>query len=171
MEGAISQLMFAADEDYYSLHVHGKDSSKALNADGTRLAPEFDSLLGSALGGLAPGPLPAAETAKYRAYLATDEVVKAKPGPEVLQRIQSPAALTPTNLNTPSGGPQASRPARAGSKRQYTDTSFQGYGEGFVDDFGESTGGEDNAQGGMAKKRRLAFERTSHQVEVGGVRR
>jgi hypothetical protein len=170
MEGAISNLMNAPDEDYYSLSVHGKDCAKALTPDQTRLAPDFDSLLGGAFGGLAPGPLPAAETAKYRAYLATDEVVK-KPGPETLQRIQSPAALTPTNLNTPSGGPQASRPARAGSKRQYTDTSFQGYGEGFVDDFGESTGGEDNTQGGMAKKRRLAFERTSHQVEVGGVRR
>jgi hypothetical protein len=171
MEGSLAGPMSIPNEEYHLLMVQGKEMSKALNAQETRLAPEFESLLSSALGGIAPGPLPGSDTTKYRAYLATDEVIKAKVGPEAApHRILPSAAATP-NPNTPSGGPQASRPARAGSKRQYTDVSFQGYGEGFVDDFGESTGGEDNAQGGMAKKRRLAFERTSHQVEVGGVRR
>jgi hypothetical protein len=171
MEGKLAGLIQFPDDDYHMIHVHTKDIHNALNPQETRLAPRFESLLNGALEGIAPGPLPAQDTAKFRAYLGADEAVKAKAGPEAPpHRIVPSAAATP-NPHAPAGGPQASRPERAGSKRQYTDMSFQGYGEGFVDDYAESTGGEDNAQGSMAKKRRLAFERTSHQVEVGGVRR
>lgn len=171
LEGKLAGPMQIPDQEYQLLMVQGKEIRHALNPQETRLAPDFDSLLNSALGGITSGPLPTPDTAKYRAYLGADEAVKAKAGPEAaLHRIVPSAAATP-NPHTPAGGPRASRPERAGSKRQYTDVSFQGYGEGFVDDYAESTGGEDNAQGGMAKKRRLAFERTSHQVEVGGVRR
>lgn len=171
MEGKLAGPMSIPEEEYHSLMVQGKEMQKALNAQETRLSSDFDSLLSSALGSIGPGPLPAPDTAKYRAYLATDEAIKAKAGPEVPPHRAVPSAALTPNPNTPSGGPHGSRPARAGSKRQYTETSYQGYGEGFADDFGESTGGEDNAQNGLAKKRRMAFERTSHQVEVGGVRR
>ncbi|KAF2691263.1 Rox3-domain-containing protein [Lentithecium fluviatile CBS 122367] len=171
MEGKLAGPLQIPDEEYQLLMVQGKEIHRALNTQETRLTPDFDSLLNSALGGMSPGSLPAPDTTKYRAYLGTDEPVKAKAGPEVAPHRIIPSAAATPNPHTPAGGPRASRPERAGSKRQYTDHSFQGYGEGFVDDYAESTGGEDNAQGSMAKKRRLAFERTSHQVEVGGVRR
>lgn len=171
LEGRLSGPISIPDDDYQAIMVQGKEIRHALNSQETRLSSDFETLLSNALGAMGPGQLPGPDTAKYRAYLATDDVVKPKAGPDVApHRIVTSAAATPS-AHTPAGGPQASRPARAGSKRQYTDVSFQGYGEGFVDDYAESTGGEDNAQGNMAKKRRLAFERTSHQVEVGGVRR
>jgi hypothetical protein len=94
---------------------------------------------------------------------------KAPEGPS--HRTTPLASVAPTP--GPVGGPRGiARPERAGSKRQYTDAAFQGYGEGYGDDFGaDSTGGEDNAQGNIAKRRKLQFERPPHSVEVGGARR
>lgn len=170
MEGSLLTPYLFPDGEFEAQRVHGKEMPKAFTPDMAGLHPTFDSLLNTALGGMGPGPLPHSDTVKYRAYLGTEDTVKPKAGPEgALNRVMS-AAATP-NPHTPSAAPRIARPERAGSKRQYTDVSFQGYGEGFADDYAESTGGEDNAQGGIAKKRRLGFERTSHQVEVGGVRR
>ncbi|KAF2856283.1 Rox3-domain-containing protein [Plenodomus tracheiphilus IPT5] len=156
-------------EDWHNTKVQGKEIAKTgLNQDQTALAPDFASKLDAALAGMAPGPLPNAETAKYRAYIGTDDTVKLKPQDAPPQRgtpIPS-SAPTPNNGTQQHRGPH--RPERAGSKRHYTDAAFQGYGEGYGD--ADSTGGEDNAQGNMAKRRKL-FERTSHSVEVGGARR
>lgn len=170
MEWKFTQLYAIPDQDYYLSTVSGKEITKAIDPQGG-LSADFSDLLNGAIGGMGPGPLPAADANKYRAYLGTDETVKAKaPTEGPPQRGAVSAAATP-NPHASSAASRLARPERAGSKRQYTDTSFQGYGEGYNDDFAESTGGEDN--GGMAAKRRklAAFERTSHQVEVGGVRR
>jgi len=169
MEGKLTELYSIPDHDYQSLHVVGKNMHSALTPDMGGLNPVFDELLNAALGGMAPGPLPASENAKFRGYLGTDETVKSKAAPEgAPHRVAASASATP-NPHAPSAGSRLSRPERTGAKRQYTDASFHGYGEGFTDDYAESTGGEDN--GGMAKRRKLGFERTSHQVEVGGARR
>ncbi|KAJ4296596.1 hypothetical protein N0V90_006643 [Kalmusia sp. IMI 367209] len=156
------------DMDYHASFVAGKDMHRALNADQTSLMPDISSLLNSALGGMAPGPLPTQDSARYRAYLATDDPTKSKtPAEGTMHRAVQSASATP-NPYAASAASRLSRPERTGAKRQYTDASFHGYGEGY-EDFGESTGGEDN---GSIKRRKLAsFERTSHQVEVGGARR
>ncbi|KAH9865721.1 hypothetical protein J1614_009308 [Plenodomus biglobosus] len=156
-------------EDWQNTKVQGKEIAKtALNHDQSALAPDFASRLDAALAGMAPGPLPNADAAKFRAYIGTDDTIKPKPhdGPPQRGTPFTSSAPTPTNGAQQHRGPH--RPERAGSKRQYTDAAFQGYGEGYGD--ADSTGGEDNTQGNMAKRRKL-FERTSHSVEVGGVRR
>jgi hypothetical protein len=170
MEWKFTNLYAFPDQDYYLSTVSGKEMSKAVDPQGG-LSAEFSDMLNGALGGMDKGPLPAADANKYRAYLGTDETAKAKaPTEGAPHRGVSSAAATP-NPHASSAASRLARPERSGSKRQYTDASFHGYGEGFNDDYAESTGGEDN--GGMAAKRRklAAFERTSHQVEVGGVRR
>ncbi|KAF2739967.1 Rox3-domain-containing protein [Polyplosphaeria fusca] len=156
--------------EYEVQHVKGKEIDGALNQEESALSSDFDSLLSSALEGMGPGALPPKDASLYKTYLGMDEVLKPKvvgDGP--------PGRLPQSIASTPLSAPQAARtvrPERTGSKRSYNEASFSGYGEGFVDDYpGNSTGGEDDGQGGMSKKRRLAFERTSHQVEVGGVRR
>lgn len=155
-------------EDWHTTNVQGKEIAKTgLNHDHTTLAPAFASKIDAALAGMAPGPLPNAEAAKYRAYIGTDDTVKPKPQDGPPQRSTPLTSSAPT----PTSGPQnrgLHRPERVGSKRHYTDAAFQGYGEGYND--ADSTGGEDNPQGNMAKRRKL-FERTSHSVEVGGTRR
>ena len=170
MEGVLSNVLHMPDEEYHVSKVAGHEMSEALDSQSGRLSANMSNLLDLAVAGMAPGPLPTADAARYRAYLATDEATKPKPTAD-----GAPArTLPPSAAATPSHalhGARGSRPERHGSKRSYTDVSFQGYGEGFGDDVADSTGGEDEGQGGLAKRRRLAFERTSHQVEVGGVRR
>ncbi len=171
MEGVLVRLMGMPEPEYQALAVAGKEMHLALNPEETGLASSFDSLVSSALEEMGPGPLPSGETNKFRAYLGTEEVVKAKTGLEGPPHKVLPPTSATQNAPATSAAQRLLRPERSGSKRQYTDHSFPGYGEGFTDDYAESTGGEDNPQGGIAKKRRLGFERTSHQVEVGGARR
>lgn len=153
-------------EDWHNTYVQGKEIAKTgLNHDQSALAPAFATKLDAALAGMAPGPLPTAEAAKYRAYIGTDETAKPKPQDGPAQRTTPFASSAPTPTLRGGG---IHRPERVGSKRHYTDAAFQGYGEGYGD--ADSTGGEDNPQGNIAKRRKL-FERTSHSVEVGGTRR
>ncbi|KAH4897791.1 hypothetical protein HBH74_189940 [Parastagonospora nodorum] len=171
MENVFMEPLCYPAQEWNLLKVQGKEIEKALNPTQTALDPEFGSLLDGAFAGIAPGPLPAADTTRYRTYIGTDDAVKPKPqdGPPHRPTPYTSAAPTPGNS---ASGRGVSRPERQGSKRHYTDAAFQGYGEGYNDDFGaDSTGGEDNAQGNMAKRRKLQFERTSHSVEVGGARR
>ncbi|KAF1840988.1 Rox3-domain-containing protein [Cucurbitaria berberidis CBS 394.84] len=170
MDRVFLDPLFIPEDDWHVLKVQGKELERALTPDQTALAPEFGKLLDGAFAGMAPGPLPTADTAKYRAYIGTDDTVKPKPqdGPPQRTTPFASSAPTPSNPATHRG---ASRPERTGSKRQYTDAAFQGYGEGYGDEYADSTGGEDNAQGNLAKRRKLQFERTSHSVEVGGARR
>ncbi|KAJ4367491.1 hypothetical protein N0V83_007074 [Neocucurbitaria cava] len=170
MDRVFLDPLFIPADDWHVLKVQGKEIDKALNPEQTALAPDFGRILDGAFAGMAPGALPAADAAKYRAYIGTDDAVKPKPQDAPTQRTTpfASSAPTPSNL-TAHRGP--SRPERAGSKRHYTDAAFQGYGEGYGDEYADSTGGEDNTQGNMAKRRKLQFERTSHSVEVGGARR
>jgi hypothetical protein len=156
-------------EVWHDLHVRGKEIDQALNPEKTGLNSAFGGLLDSAFAGMAPGPLPNADAARYRTYIGTDDVVKPKPqdAPSHRPTPHTSAAPTPGSL----AGRGVARPERSGSKRQYTDAAFQGYGEGYNDEYNaESTGGEDNAQGGP-KRRKMQFERPPHSVEVGGARR
>ena len=169
MDGVLTGLVAYPDEEYRIQKA--KPMNVALNLEQTRLSSEWDDLLTKSFAGMAPGPLPPVETQRFRTYLGTDETSKPKIGPEGVQNRGIPTRTgTPLQGNA-SAASQGFRPARQGAKRSYDERSFAGYSEGYADDnFADSTGGEDNGQGSI-KKRKLGFERTSHQVEVGGARR
>lgn len=168
MDRVFLDPLFVPEDDWHVLRVQGKEIPRAMDTDQTTLTPEFGKLLEGAFAGMAPGPLPNSEAAKFRAYIGTDDAVKPKPqdGPVHRATPLPSSAPTPSNVTSHRG---PTRPERAGSKRHYTDATFPGYGEGY-DEYADSTGGEDNAQGNL-KRRKLQFERTSHSVEVGGARR
>jgi hypothetical protein len=171
MEGVFSIPLGFPAEPWNQLKVEGKEIEKALNPAQTALDAGFGNLLDNALSGMTTGQLPAADANRYRTYIGTDDVIKpkAQDGPPHRLTPHASAAPTPGNSAMSRG---VTRPERSGSKRHYTDASFPGYGEGYNDEFGaDSTGGEDNAQGNMAKRRKLQFERPPHSVEVGGARR
>ena len=171
MDGLFRNLLLIPEDNWKSEHVQTREPEKtALTPDGNALDPDFSKLLDGAFGGMGPGPLPNADAARYKAYLGTDDTVKPKAQEVPAQRPTPFASSAPTPNNRVENRGLA-RPERSGSKRAYTDAAFQGYGEGFVDEYADSTGGEDTP-GGMANKRRkLQFERTPHSVEVGGARR
>lgn len=170
MDAIFSGPALIPEQEWWQLSVHGKEMDKAFNPERTALDAGFDSLLDSAFAGMDKGPLPPSEAARFRTYIGVDDTAKPKPQDAPSHRAAAPtsAAPTPGVASTNRG---IVRPERAGAKRQYTDTSFQGYGEGYGDDFAaDSTGGEDNTPGG-AKRRKFIEQRSSHSVEVGGVRR
>lgn len=156
------------DEEWGRQKVDGREFETAF--ENGSITSGFDSLLSSALDGMGPGPLPLPVSQKYKTYLGTDDTAKSRgvaPSAPPNRGVQAPSA-TPTPM--PSGATQRiSRPERSGAKRSYTDSAFQGYGEGLDDGYTESA--DDDGQGGM-KRRKLGFEKlSSHSVEVGGARR
>lgn len=168
MERVFSNLVLFPEEEW-NAQQGGKEPWRALSGDGAALNADFSSLLDQAFEGMAPGTLPSGDANRYKTYIGTDDAIRPKPqdGPAHRATPMASAAPTPGNSAANRG---ASRPERPGAKRQYTDAAFQGYGEGYGDDFGaDSTGGEDNAGGN--KRRKIQFENTSRSVEVGGARR
>ncbi|KAF2747291.1 Rox3-domain-containing protein [Sporormia fimetaria CBS 119925] len=168
MDGVFTNLLDMPDDFYHAQHEQGKGFDTALSdVDSKTVTPNFDALLDAAFAGIGPGSFSTTDSNRFRAYLGTDDTARPKPqmdGPSA-RHIPSSSAPTPAASGMAS---RPSRPERAGAKRNYTDLSFAGYGEGFTDD-GYSEAGEGDSQG-LSKKRRLGFERTSHPVEVGGAR-
>ena len=164
MDDVFSGPMGLPDDHWEAINA-GKEPQRKLNVDQTALEPEFSSLLDSAFGGMGPGALPPSDASKYKAYIGTDDTLRPKPAADTQARTPLPSsAPTPSNHALPR------RPERSGSKRQYNEDSYQGYSEGYGDDFATDSTGEDGARGSF-KRRKTQFERTAHSVEVGGARR
>jgi Rox3 mediator complex subunit len=125
--GEFSNLLYVPDEDWHNTAVHGKELSRGLNLKQLQRACA-----------ILPGKLPDKEAEKWKAILATDEPPAAKPAASVkapggAQRLG--ASQTGPLQNASGQGINAPpRPIRSTSKRSYQDSSFSGYGEGFVDD-------------------------------------
>ena len=113
-----------------------------------------------------PGPVPRND--EWENILG-HEKLKA-PLPTVEPKLKQPAQLPPKqgkssgNVNGlivgTSGADEAVRPKRTGKKRRYDEHSFEGYGEGFVDDEGDAvdgggySSGEGSRKSGASKKKR-----------------
>jgi hypothetical protein len=89
-----------------------------------------------------------------------------KSGQQALNNFRQNASVAQTNGATPHAADSPSadpaRPKRTGKKRRYDDRSFEGYGEGYVDDEvemgagGYSTGdGEDGRRMGKKKRKKV----------------
>ncbi|KAL1604425.1 hypothetical protein SLS59_003617 [Nothophoma quercina] len=152
-------------EDHWEAINAGKEPWRKLNKEQTALEPDFSTLLDSAFGGMGTGALPPSDASKYKAYIGTDDTLRAKPAADTQARTPIPSSAP-----TPNTHALPRRPERSGSKRQYNEDSYQGYSEGYGDDFATDSTGEDGARGSF-KRRKTQFERTAHSVEVGGARR
>jgi hypothetical protein len=89
-----------------------------------------------------------------------------RPLQQANNNFRQPATATHTNGATPrpveSPSADPARPKRAGKKRRYDERSFEGYGEGYVDDDvdmaagGYSTGdGEDGRRSGKKRRKKV----------------
>jgi len=111
---------------------------------------------------MTPGPLPAAEHAKWATILdmgnkevkpsvpaATAPIVK---GPTAVARASTHySSSAPTS---PLPGHKGIRARRQGTKRRYDDDSFEGYGEDYVDDHGDTD--DTRSLNGTVRKKRKA---------------
>lgn len=114
-----------------------------------------------------PGKLSAEENEKWR--IATEfemdpPKAKGRDVPSTAKAATSKAAKTTTA--TKSSTTEPPRPKRRGTKRSYADESFEGYGEGFVDDAGATQSIVDDdvesrsSSGAKKKRRKVRFSET-----------
>jgi hypothetical protein len=158
----LPHLIVVPEEDYRATRVMGKEIEKGLSED-------FLTKLTRAVQ-MAPGKLPDRESDKWKSLIGTEEPqpqVKAKVGLDGRPKagpVQTAAAAGSVRSASSPAASKLARPERTGTKRRYNDSSFKGYGEGFLDD--EDISDEDarsTTSGGIKKKRRNVSSNSSLQ--------
>ncbi|KAL8763399.1 MAG: hypothetical protein Q9184_000787 [Pyrenodesmia sp. 2 TL-2023] len=155
-------------EEWHNQKVHGRDVRNGMSEDTMKkleLAMRMQ-----------PGPVPNTAENDWEDLLGNE---RAKPLPTIDERskkVNRPDngvkvngqvnRIRPATERTPIT--EANRPKRTGKKRRYDDHSFEGYGEGFLDDENEVIGdpGDESSEngsrrGGATKKRRKVCQRRS----------
>lgn len=144
---SLLDLSRAPEEDWQNTMVRGKDVHKGLSAD---TLAKLDKAMQ-----LQPGQLP--NNDEWEKTLGYE---KAKPIDHSARPLKSSLnasaqANGPVNGNVANA--EAIRPKREGRKRRYDERSFEGYGEGFVDDeldMGYSSGDTQFSRRSNPKKRK-----------------
>ncbi len=148
------------EEEWQNQKVAGKEVEKGL---GDALLAKLDRAMN-----MEPGPVPNNESwedilghEKSKPIPPPAEVATKKPLPHNSNIVKASGSNNAGNLiGTPSA--EIARPKRTGKKRRYDEHSFEGYGEGYVDDDGDLGGGtgyssgdgDGSRRGGSAKKKR-----------------
>ncbi|KAL8298781.1 hypothetical protein RB597_007413 [Gaeumannomyces tritici] len=144
-------LLWAPAEDWINTEVHGKDITAGLSSDVLQNLGRATTM--------ARGPITKRDwDSSVLGDLSSDKAAGKT------SSAKATAPNTPLNLppmNRPKVGQQppigdANRPRRAGKKRSYGDSSFEGYGEAFADDqdVGYSTG-EGDERGGQKRRKKV----------------
>lgn len=155
----LMELVQWPDEEWHNQKVLGKEVEKGL---GEVLLAKLDLAMK-----MEPGPVPNNETWED---LLGHEKIKPIPSPaDVPMKKSLPIPANTVRLSSQNNAPntvatpsaEVARPKRSGKKRRYDEHSFEGYGEGYVDDDGDpggagysSGGGEGSRRGGSSKKKR-----------------
>ncbi|KAL8771162.1 MAG: hypothetical protein Q9209_003333 [Squamulea sp. 1 TL-2023] len=152
-------------EEWHIQNVHGKDVRNGLSEATMQK-------LGLAMQ-MQPGPVPNTAENDWEDLLGNE---KMKPLPTIDERVKKP--IRPdvgVKVNGQANGVQphtgrvpiteANRPKRTGKKRRYDDHSFEGYGEGFLDDDGDvlidlggNSSDDGSRRGSAAKKRKKVLQ-------------
>ncbi|KAL8798842.1 MAG: hypothetical protein Q9182_006345 [Xanthomendoza sp. 2 TL-2023] len=152
-------------EEWHNQNIHGRDVRNGLSEATMQK-------LGLAMQ-MQPGTVPSTAENDWDDLLGGE---KAKPVSTLDERVKKP--VRPDMGVKPNGQingirsqagkvpmTEANRPKRAGKKRRYDDHSFEGYGEGFLDDDGEvhvepegNSSDDGSRKGGVAKKRKKVAE-------------
>lgn len=162
--GGLVEMMHFPDDEWDAQRVMGKEVENGLSE---AMLSKLDQAMK-----MEPGPLPGFDATILgldapRPTASPTELKKppqqaastARPTVRPLGNIPRPKDKAPP----PPGEPP--RPKRANKKRRYDEKSFEGYGEGYVDDDVEMTGvpspsDRDDNRGGLAKKKRKKVDPT-----------
>ena len=140
------------DEEWHNQKVAGKELP-------SKFSPAMKPKLEAAMAML-PGPVPG--NGEWEYTLGTEKpkpVVAGTEHPKKAIQQNTKVSGKSMTVGTPALD-EAIRPKRSGRKRRYDEHSFEGYGEGFVDDDGDIDGGggyssgEGSRRSSMSKKKR-----------------
>jgi hypothetical protein len=138
---SLFMMMIAPAEEWDAEHTRGKEIENGLGLDDSVLSKAFT---------MSKGTIP---KTMWDASVLGDMADKAEPAKAVngAKAARPQAAGVSRTIAS-----EKSRPQRATKKRGYGDDSFEGYGEGYVDDdaheVGYSTGGDADERGGNRKR-------------------
>ncbi|KAF2094818.1 Rox3-domain-containing protein [Rhizodiscina lignyota] len=137
--GDFQTLLKFPDEEYFNQHVNGKSVESGLTAS-------WEARLDKALAMPVPQiKLPEPENERWKSLIGTEEPVKlARPLVQGHDSSTTAPAVGSKQQNA------SGRPERANKKRRYNDSSFAGYGEGYLDDHLDS---EDDTSLAARRKR------------------
>jgi hypothetical protein len=112
------------EEEWHNQKVHGKDIHKGLAAG---ILAKLDTAML-----MQPGQLP--NNNEWEELLGYEKVKPVEQNTKALKPAVNTAIKTNGQVNGTTANAEAIRPKRKGRKRRYDERSFEGYGEGFVDD-------------------------------------
>ena len=112
------------EEEWYNQKVHGKDVHQGLPAS---IIAKLDKAMQ-----MQPGLLP--NNSELEDMLGHDKVKPAEPIAQIQKQGMNTTGRGSAHTNGIAANDEAIRPKRTGRKRRYDEHSFEGYGEGYVDD-------------------------------------
>ncbi|KAF7897977.1 uncharacterized protein EAF01_008943 [Botrytis porri] len=139
----------APREAWNQSHVQGKEISRGVE----ELLPQIKTALI-----MAKGPVPK-ERWNHSVLGEISSQIANDPLKAVPAKAKAPMPLSQGTMGVPKqnrGAADIARPKRTAKKRSYGDSSFEGYGEGYVDDDGGySTGDGDDRAGGRKRPKKV----------------
>ncbi|KAI9877724.1 MAG: hypothetical protein M1830_002999 [Pleopsidium flavum] len=173
--GGLMEIVQWPEEEWHNQKVLGKEVEKGL---GDGMLAKLDRAMK-----MEPGLVPNNEAwedilghEKAKPIPSPAELATKKPLPHTTNYVKPNGQNNVAQSGNTSGTPSAevARPKRSGRKRRYDEHSFEGYGEGYVDDDGEVGGGgyssgegEGSRRGGSSKKKRKTEYATTRPPGFG----
>ena len=167
-KGSFAELLAWPEEEWQNQKVMGKEISKGLSLGSlARLEKAMK---------MEPGSVPKNDEwenilghEKLKTTIPNGEQKGKQPlhAPVKISKVNGRTNGVPSRVGTPSAN-EAARPKRIGKKRRYDEHSFEGYGEGFVDDDGDPldhdgyTSGEGSRKSSISKKKRKKVGEIPH---------
>lgn len=157
----LRNLSVFPDEEWHVHKVSGKELSNGLT-DSMLAKLEKATNMGA-------GKLPENEDSKWKSIVES-EGQAAKLQPQQPNSSKRPSDAAPQYPATSPTTSEPGRPSRRGTKRRYNDESFEGYGEGYVDDAAESISLDNGDDGdgnltGKRKRRRVGHPQNYYQQD------
>jgi hypothetical protein len=170
--GSLMDLVQWPDEEWEIQKVAGKELAKGLSS--ATLAKVEKAMK------LVPGPVPKNDEwenilglEKLKGTIPTVET-KVRPGlPATSRMAKTNGHFNGMTVQTQATAGDVARPKRTGRKRRYDEHSFEGYGEGFVDDEGDIidaggySSGDGSRKSNVSKKKRKKAR--TEQLDVSSV--
>jgi hypothetical protein len=162
VDGGLVAMMAVPPDEWHAQHVQGHEIAAGLSTEVLEKLPRAMTM--------SKGTIPKSQwdrsvlgdldLADSRKRSAVSSPIKGSTTPGLQARLgQSQHSPSPQQQHRSVSSPDLSRPKRKVKQRSYGDTSFEGYGEGFVDDdileAGYSTGEGEDAK--RRKKVRACF--------------
>lgn len=145
----LSNLIQYPDEEWNIQKVYGKEMERGLSE---KVMADLEKAVR-----MLPGRLPEEEQERWDNFLNEPVEPKKKDVPLADDKGGAPKSRPMTGESALYHGGMFSeplRPQRQGTKRRYNEDSFEGYGEGFVDDGADSASFTDDGDARTMKKKR-----------------